>query len=350
MQTLWKKELESLVGKLFSGAALAVGRLNQKTEMHVVGHLSPSPGSSPVKTATLFDLSSLTKVFLTTPVLARLVNQNRIALNDSLCDWWPELPWAQGWKWTRVRDVLAHSAGFPAWQDVSKLSVSEVFRSIVRIDPQSISGERTLYSDLGFILLAGVLEKKTGQTWIRLCEEEVIKPLRLAQMIPSPIQQASFPDGVVVTAPTQKEQTKWVEANDANVRALGGVSGHAGFFADLESCALVTQAWLEAIEGKGHFLSQNVAHEFAFPTKVKSGEGRALGWDVPSLPISSGGKKISCQAIGHLGFTGTSVWIDLARKAWVVLLTNRTSLGTSKEAMRDFRVKLHDMIWEWVDR
>ncbi len=345
----WQELLETSSRGLYSGAALGIAKVGKETEQTFVGHISPAPKSPKVGENTLFDLSSLTKVFLTTTVVARLVSAQRLSLNEKMVEILPHLSWDEAWKNLQIREILCHMAGFLAWEDFSKQEKPEILNSIARSKPLATFREKVIYSDLGFILLAEALAQKTKKDFKQLCQQEVIEPLGLKRMLPSPLLAKK---NQTSTAKTEKSSVDeaWIHVNDANARALGGVSGHAGYFANLGSCMKIAEAWISSLRGDESFLSPNVSQEFASICESADGERRALGWDVPTFPNSSAGTFISKSSLGHLGFTGTSVWMDLEREAWVVLLTNRTVMGSTKEEMRRFRSALHDEIWSYLDQ
>jgi len=137
--------------------------------------------------------------------------------------------------------------------------------------------------------------------------------------------------------------------HDDNAYWIGGLCGHAGLFGQVQDCLGVGTEWLKAYLGESSYLSQDIAKLFFTPVKAKDGSARALGWDLPSQKDSSAGKNVSKRAVGHLGYTGTSLWLDLERKAVVVLLTNRVHPTAKNEKIKSFRPAFHDLIWEVLD-
>jgi CubicO group peptidase (beta-lactamase class C family) len=214
-------------------------------------------------------------------------------------------------------------------------------------------GSRTTYSDVGFIVLGAVLEEVGGVSIDRLFDASVATPLRLTNTfyLPerAPALAARRRQGrdIVPTRVTFERGEILGEVDDDNAWAMGGVAGHAGLFGTARDVAALGQAWLDALADRSRWLSAATAQRFA--TRAPGSE-RALGWDTPSRQGSSLGARLGQGprgAIGHLGFTGTSLWLDLDHEIVCALLTNHVHPdGPDKARIRAFRARYHDAVAE----
>jgi CubicO group peptidase (beta-lactamase class C family) len=206
-------------------------------------------------------------------------------------------------------------------------------------------GTRTEYSDIGFIILGYLVETITGERLDSYCQREIFAPLSMSatRFCPEDRMRSSIP-------PTEddrsfRHRTIQGEVHDENASVMGGIAGHAGLFSNaldplrLAACMLANGA---TPSGSQLFSAQTIAR-FAEPAHHPSGTSRALGWDTPSVPSSSG-SFFSRHSVGHLGFTGTSLWIDLDAGIAVTLLTNRTWPDRSSQAIRELRPCFHDTV------
>jgi serine-type D-Ala-D-Ala carboxypeptidase len=139
------------------------------------------------------------------------------------------------------------------------------------------------------------------------------------------------------------------EVDDENAYAMGGVAGHAGLFAPVRDVDRIAQELLACYAGRSEWLPQKVVRDFWTRDTTVQGSTWALGWDTPSAQYSSSGRHFSPAAVGHLGFTGTSIWIEPERAISISLLTNRVHPRRDNQAIRDFRPRIHDLIMEAID-
>ena len=286
----------------------------------------------------LWDVASLTKPMATVTEVMRAVAGGVIRLDERV-----QAP--QGLD-TTVRDLLAHRSGLPAWDDLWAVAEtlgpdwrpgSQAVRDAVAGRIGALAGfeSSTRYSDLGFISLAWHLERRLKQ------------PLNtLVTHWSWGISQPALNSPQVVATghcPRRKRQAHG-EVDDLNAWVLGGVAGHAGLFATAGEVGQWALDLANSAEDRGGTIDGGVVREFwDLSNRDDSGATWVLGWDTPTPPNSTAGTRVSPLAVGHLGFTGTSVWIDRACDLIVVLLTNRVSLGeSSKPLMRQFRPRFHD--------
>ena len=298
---------------------------------------------------TCFDLASLTKPLATTTVLLSLLESGRLDLDEPVAGVFPE------WRGddrasVTVRDLLEHAAGLPARLiDRPPASQREFEHEICAAPLEYAPRTRTVYSDLGFILL-GFLAAVRGRASLDQLFDSALAPLhgfegrRLAELGFSPA------NGRIQFAPTEpldddaRRGRRLVgEVHDNYAAALGGVAGHAGLFGTAGGVGVFARSVLISAQGRPVQDAPLSPALLSLATRRSGVEGssRALGWDT-MLVTSSCGRHMSPQAFGHVGFTGTSLWIDPVRDRYFVLLTNRACGGGSLEDMRTVRRAFHD--------
>jgi CubicO group peptidase (beta-lactamase class C family) len=337
-------------------AVVLAGRAVVHESAHGVTDVVPTP--RPVGERALFDLASLTKVMATTSIAAVLADAGELDL-DAPAARYLRTPALTGDEKSTitVRHLLAHASGWPAWRPFfSMVRGRDAIVASALAEPLEVPpGKRALYSDVGFIVLGAVLEELVGVSLDRLFDARVATPLRLVdtfylpERVPGPAVRRRRGRDIVPTRVTLERGEILGEVDDDNAWAMGGVAGHAGLFGTARDAAALGQAWLDALAGRSRWLSAETAARFA-ARDATPGSERALGWDTPSRGGSSLGSRLGRGprgAIGHLGFTGTSLWLDLDREIACALLTNHVHPdGPDKARIRDFRARFHDSVAE----
>ncbi|MGB5153888.1 MAG: serine hydrolase, partial [Candidatus Sulfotelmatobacter sp.] len=247
-----------------------------------------------------------------------------------------------------LRMLLAHSSGLPAHEKFFLKArtrnelLQAAFTTPLAVDPAS----RVEYSDVGFIILGVALERLADESLDRFCQREIFAPLGMINTTfnPPPEIRAKIPP----TADDQTFRKRLIqgEVQDENASVLGGVAPHAGLFSTAEDLAKFAQVMLN--QGSPILRPETIAL-FTRREPAPSSTSRALGWDTPSASSQSG-KYFSPQSFGHLGYTGTSLWIDPTRQLSITLLTNRTWPDCSNQAIKQARPKFHDAIIEALDK
>jgi len=355
---------------VFPGAQLAVRRHGELRCMVVAGRLSSEPSSFPVQPTTIYDLASLTKPLATGTSVLLLIQRAKVALEDPVQQVLPELEGTPIGQAT-VRDLLTHRSGLPGWRpfyerlDAKGMvpglpggdqTANQHVLKMIRDEPLIyVRGERSVYSDLGFMLLGFLVERLSGMALDPWCEEEIVRPLRAAPMMFCPTAGRAQLDGirpiVDVSRIAPTEQDEWRkrllhgEVHDENAAAMGGVAGHAGLFGTAESVLAVSGAWLRGYHGRKSMLEGELVRQFTTRQESAARSSWALGWDTPSVPSSSG-SHFSERSFGHLGYTGTSLWIDPLCELEVVLLSNRVHPSRRNEKIKSFRPYIHDLVYQ----
>jgi CubicO group peptidase (beta-lactamase class C family) len=330
-----------LDARAFPAAAIEVGRRDGPLWQEFFGRLTYAADAPPCGPSTIFDLASLTKVIATASIAMRLVSGGRLDLDAPVGRYVPSF--ATGDRGAiSIRQLLTHSSGLPAharlWESVSGRDAFE--RAIAGLPLERAPGIRSVYSDPGFILLGFALENVANAPL-----DAQFHPLAAALgeigYRPAPALRGRI-------APT--EQDPWRgrllhgEVHDENAAALGGVAAHAGLFGTAEVVGAFARLVLRTFREATPLGTPDLMRLFAARSTVPD-SSRALGWDT-MLPTSSSGTRLSPTAIGHTGFTGTSLWIDWEKDLYVVFLTNRVHPTRANEALVAMRAKVHDALME----
>lgn len=310
---------------------------------------------------TRYDVASLTKPLATTTVLMKLVEDRVLSLTQRLGTVIPELKQSLLCE-ISLRQLLSHSSGLPAWkpyyQDVlqfpSKKRKAEVRRRLAQEPFEYKPDTKSVYSDLGFMLLEWAIEASTQRSLAKLASTMMFQPLRLSGTGFIDVTDAdaikrakqTFPIAPTERCPWRKRRLI-AEVHDDNCHAMGGVSGHAGLFSTAYDVYRIASELLAAYWKQPSLFNSNVVKQFFDAHPVKHSTW-ALGWDRPSAERPSCGFGFSPQSVGHLGFTGTSLWIDLKHRNIVILLTNRVYYGRTPNPMIAFRPRLHEAITKWL--
>jgi beta-N-acetylhexosaminidase len=340
---------QAVADRAFPGGVLAVG-YNDELIVREFGRQTYDAKSPAVNVDTIYDAASLTKPVVTATLVAMQVEAGRIGLDLPVARYVPE--WNDGpnpdWRKTvTVRNLLTHSSGLPAHKDyfLSLHSKREFVAAICRESLEYAPGTKTIYSDLGFILLGEILERSTGKTVDRLAHEQIFAPLDMTSTMFNP------PKNIVARiVPTENDATYRKQlvhgvVHDENAYAMGGIAGHAGMFTTAGDLAVFCQMVLNGgVYGHHRLLTRATISQFT-ATQAISGNARTLGWMMPT-PNSSSGRYFSPRSFGHLGYTGTSIWIDPDRRLFVILLTNRVYPTRENDKITAVRPAVHDAVLE----
>jgi CubicO group peptidase (beta-lactamase class C family) len=345
--------LRTQVDSAFPGAVVAVGQHDSVLLLAAVGHYG-ADDRRPVTTETIYDLASLTKVIGLTTMAMMLVDSGKLDLDAPVQRYVPAFQGA-GKERVTIRHLLTHSSGLPAWRPLFRESTNRT-EALALVDTTALMrqpGDTFVYSDLGAMVLMQAVEAASGQPIDRFLETRVFRPLHMeaTRYLPPESWRSRI-------APTENDtafrhRVLWGEVHDENAGRLGGVSGHAGLFSSASDLAKFAMWLLErrrrtAQDGVGttsaeiRRLSPSVVREFTRRQNIPPGSSRALGWDTPS-ELSSAGTKLGPNAFGHTGFTGTSIWMDPDRDAFIILLTNRVNPTRANTKILQVRRRVADL-------
>jgi CubicO group peptidase (beta-lactamase class C family) len=336
----------------FPGVSTAVTSRGRLVALKALGRFTYDPGSIEVTPASVFDLASVSKVVATTSMAMILYERGLLDLETPIAAIVPEFSPEFGSDDPRRREVtlrllLAHSSGLPAYEKLFLRAgtrdelLAAAFAAPLVADP----GARSEYSDIGFIILGVALERIADEAIDRFCQREVFGPLGMGHTAFNPAT-ASRPS-ILPTMNDRSFRKRIIqgEVHDENASVLGGIAGHAGVFATAEDVAIFANAMLH---GGAPILRPETLAVFTRRESSPAGTSRTLGWDTPSSPSQSG-KHFSANSFGHLGYTGTSLWIDPERQLSVTLLTNRTWPECGSQAIKEIRPRFHDAVIEALE-
>jgi serine-type D-Ala-D-Ala carboxypeptidase len=346
---------EAIASRAFPAAAIETGGHDGARWNAAFGALTYDPAAPTATPGTLFDLASLTKVLATTTLVMQMVDAGRLSLDDRVADRLPDWEAADRASVT-IADLLAHSSGLTAYLPFFRdyTGRHEFQRAICSMPLEYAPRSTSVYSDLGFMLLGFVLEDVAAGR--RSSAEPAVFDAAatlagqftgIAELVQAdPLlfhPPRSWRERI---APTEIDPWRGRlltgEVHDENAWALGGAAGHAGLFGTAGAVGAFARAVLRTIRGEDLLARAETMRRFARRVGVP-GSSRALGWDT-MLPTSSCGTRMSPSAIGHSGFTGTSLWIDWERDLYVVLLTNRVHPTRENDAIRRIRPAIHDAL------
>jgi CubicO group peptidase (beta-lactamase class C family) len=345
---------QAIADHAFPGAALAVTHRGSLVAFQGLGRFTYNDHAPPVQPDTVFDLASLTKVVATTTVAMLLYERGQLSLDAPLATFLPEFvvlaPKHQqpARQTVTIRMLLAHCSGLPAYEKLFDFAESrdDLIRAALTARLVTAPGTRADYSDIGFILLGEVLAKQAGLGLDLFARQEIFTPLAMARTRFKP--PGEWKTAIPPTEDDQRFRKRIIqgEVNDENAYAMGGVAGHAGLFAPATDLAIFAECMLR---GGPPILKPGTVKLFTHREPSPPGTSRTLGWDTPSPTESSSGKHFTPLSFGHLGFTGTSLWIDPAHRLSVTLLTNRTWPSRAEQAIRQVRPQVHDAIVEAME-
>jgi CubicO group peptidase (beta-lactamase class C family) len=352
---------QAVEAHVFPAASVEVGRRDGVVWNAAFGGFTYDPYATITTPDTIFDLASLTKVLATTTLAMRAVDDGRIALDDRVSQWLPTWRGADRAEVT-IRHLLTHSSGLTAYLPFYRdfTGRAEFEHAICSLPLEYRPDSQSIYSDLGFILLGFILEKAAARAKSYTGAAGSFDPAaalseqfrHVASFITSePIRFNPPRPWRARCAPTEIDEWRGRlligEVHDENCWALGGAAGHAGLFGTAAAVGAFARAAMHTIGGQPILANPETMRAFIAKQAVP-GSSRALGWDT-MLPSSSCGRLLSASAIGHTGFTGTSLWIDWERDLYVVLLTNRVHPTRANDGIKDVRVRVHEAIVRAVE-
>jgi CubicO group peptidase (beta-lactamase class C family) len=324
----------------FPSAVYLVAEQGRVRFADALGDAVREPSVHAATLGTVYDLASLTKPLVTGMLLALLVERGKVGLDAAVADYLQEFG-ADDKRAVTVRQLLTHTSGLPAWQPLYLSTGGERERVLDVIAAQPLEqapGERVVYSDLGFITLGLLAQRVTNTQLADLARSEIFAPLELKRTFFNPERSLqtevaacesggnSYERGMCETqagAETAqwRERTIWGEVHDGNAYFLGGAAGHAGLFSDArETLRLASQFLPRTTE----LFAPDTCRLFHTNMTEGLNEARSFAWQLAATPESTAGTRLPPEAFGHLGFTGTSCWIDPTTERIFILLTNRT--------------------------
>lgn len=323
----------------FPSAVYVVAERGRVRFADALGDAVRDPERHPATLDTIFDLASLTKPLVTGMLLALLVERGAVGLDSAVADYLSEFG-AVDKRAVTVRQLLTHTSGLPAWQPLYLLTGGDHVLDVIATQPlEQAPGERVVYSDLGFITLGHLAQRVTNTQFADLARREIFEPLKLSRTFFNPERSLrtevaasessgnSYERGMCETRPGAeaaglwRERTIWGEVHDGNAYFLGGAAGHAGLFSDSRETFRLASQFLQHTTS---LLNPDTCRLFHTNMTEGLNEARSFAWQLAATPESTAGPRLPPEAFGHLGFTGTSCWLDPTTERVFILLTNRT--------------------------
>lgn len=337
-----KKAIES---RTFPGAAVAVTREGHVVALKALGRFTYDLNVPEVMPDTVFDLASVSKVIATTSMAMILYERGLLDLDAQVTGVVPEFSGEDARRHEiTFRMLLAHSSGLAAYEKLflraqtRESLVEEALRVPLKANP----GNHAEYSDIGFIVLGLALERIAEEALDRFCQREIFGPLGMLQTTFNP--PAGWKSRIPPTANDETFRKRIIqgEVQDENASVMGGVAPQAGLFSTASDVATFAHT---LVNGGSPVIRRETLGVFTRRETSPAKTSRALGWDTPSTPSQSG-KYFSPSSFGHLGYTGTSLWIDPQRQLSITLLTNRTWPDCSNQGIKEIRPRFHDAVFE----
>lgn len=327
---------QGVLDRVFSGAQ-ACFSLNGCSPITVTAGQTAFENGTDILSTTRFDVASLTKLFTATVALA-LVDDSTLTLDTRI---WSDFP---------LESLLAHESGLPAWRPLfdavpmtkrnSPAAYEQIVQEVLDTSPTLPAPAQAVYSDLGYIGLGHHLQRITGKTLSTLVKEHITEPLQMARTCFAPELPADKTNVACTENCPWRNRVLQGEVHDDNTWTMGGMAGHAGIFSTAEDMVRFGTAWLLALTSDGI-----VRRTTALRAVQRRPGGRGLGFDLKSPGASSVGDAASETTFGHLGFTGTSLWIDPTKQAVICLLTNRVHPTRDNFRIRQFRPEFHNLFF-----
>jgi CubicO group peptidase (beta-lactamase class C family) len=337
-------------------ASVAVAYKGHLAALKAFGHFTDEPNSPPVNPTTLFDLASLTKVVATAPMAMLLYERGLVDLEAPLSAIVPEFIHDAEADPRRnevtLHMLLAHSSGLPAYEKLflKARTRAELLQAAFTMPLAADPGTRAVYSDIGFILLGVALERLADESLDRFCQREIFAPLAMTSTTFNPPTEIRPQIPPTANDQTFRHRIIQGEVQDENASVLGGVAPQAGLFSTAADLAKFAHAMLNPMLNSAHpILRPETISLFTRRESTPPGTTRALGWDTPSSQSQSG-KYLGATSFGHLGYTGTSLWIDPGRQLSITLLTNRTWPDCANLAIKNVRPRFHDAVIEALEK
>jgi serine-type D-Ala-D-Ala carboxypeptidase len=336
---------QAIEARAFPCCTLAVTYRGELVAHKALGRFTYEPTSPAVEADSLFDLASVTKVVATTAMAMVLYERGVLDLEAPVAAVVPEIVSGDARRGeVTLRMLLAHSSGLPAYEKLflSARTREELLRAALATALTADPGTRTEYSDIGFIILGVALERLADEPLDTFCQREVFGPLAMSHTTFNPAK--ALRESIPPTADdlTFRKRIIQGEVQDENASVLGGVAGHAGLFSSAGDMARFAHTM---INGGYPIMRLETVQLFTRREPQPEGTSRSLGWDTRSAPSQSG-RYFSSRSFGHLGYTGTSLWIDPERQLSITLLTNRTWPDCKNQTIKQVRPAVHDAVVE----
>jgi CubicO group peptidase (beta-lactamase class C family) len=338
--------------KAFPGAVLAVGHHGRLLVLRSFGRMDYSGRARPMPVDAVFDLASLTKVIATTTAAAILCDRGQLDLDAPVTKYLPEFAGTPGHEKVLVRHLLTHSSGLNSRQVLWKQASDRpgILKLAFALPLDSEPGEKAQYRDYNMIVMGEIVSRISGQPLDKFVARNAFGPLRMKHTRYNP--PAGWMGRIPPTEQDDVLRRRMVRGvvHDENAFLMNGISGHAGLFSSARDLAVFAQMYLNSGIYRGkHILGETTVHRFMERQTTPAGTTRAIGWDTPGN-TGFPGTLASPAAIIHTGFTGTSIYIDPQRDAYIILLTNRVHPTRDNLRINEARPAIHTAVLSVLDQ
>jgi CubicO group peptidase (beta-lactamase class C family) len=368
MSSKWDKIVDALCRAVeegvFPGALLLVRRPGENLFLRAAGRISVDSKSAMTEN-TVFDVASLTKIMCTTMVIMSLVRDGHLNLDDRIARFFKPDELHPSIEKVKIWEIMSHQSGIrgyvPFFKDAfdkgkdfirSAEAREYVFKRARTESPSYKTGQKHEYSDLGFIILTERIERYQKERLDQVLKRRVLVPLGMHETYFIPWRERISADLYRGRKIAPTEAYEWLGkeftgvVHDENAYMMGGVSGHAGLFTTVKDISIYIDGLFDIYEGRSRFFTGATAMDFFNKRSRLDDSPWAVGFKKTSKGDKSSGSRFSEESVGHLGFTGCSLWADLKRSVAVALLSNRVNTGRDNNKIRKFRPLIHDLIME----
>ncbi len=354
----------------FPSAVYLVAERGQVLFSDALGLAVAKPGEIPARRETVYDLASITKVLVTGLLMAQLVEDGSLRCDSKIGDILKPFG-STGKGDLTIRHLLAHDSGLEGWLPLYLLADSpdRILQTIAERPRAYETGSKVVYSDLNFIILQHVIETVLDISIREAAERRIFAPLSLHTTGFAPLRDV--PQSRIAASETGnrferqtcvemgfmddsadndwfRKDVIWGEVHDGNAYFMGGVAGHAGLFSTADEVLSIA---LQFLPDHTRLLSAETCRHFVDNYTAGLNEHRSFAFQLASTPASAAGSKMPPQSFGHLGFTGTSLWIDPVNERIFILLTNRThDHDLPFVNLNAVRRKFHDLAIDALDK
>lgn len=345
-------ETRSWVGRAYPGAVIAIGLHGRLVALESFGKMASAPDALPMPRDAIFDLASLTKVVGTTTAAELLYDRGQLDLDRPVVSYLPGFAGTPGHAQITVRHLLSHSSGLFStdilWQH--SRDRQQLLAQIDRMPLAWAPGTHYQYRDENLILTGEIVARIAGVPLDRFLHDNAFAPLGMRDTGFNPPARR-----IVRIPPTEQDDVfrhRLIRGivHDENAYVLGGVAGHAGLFSTARDLARLAQLYLDrGRHGGRRFLKPETIAAFTARQPLPPGTSRALGWDMPDATGGFAGPRAAPDALMHTGFTGTSIYIDPSRDAYVILLTNRVNPSRENRRIAEARIAIHEAVLAAID-
>ena len=354
--------------KDFPSAVYLVAEKGEIILHDALGFAVVEPEHIEAKLNTIYDLASLTKVLVTGLICAKLIEKSEISLTDKISKYLTQFDNDEKCE-ISIQNLLTHTSGFQAWKPFYLFAnfKSEILQLIASQPLVNQLNTKVVYSDFNFLTLGFLIENILGKTLVEIAKTEIFEPLKLKDTFFSPPKSLQkqiaasekgneFEKNTCLEAgyqiPNPQSQFRnriiWGEVHDGNCYFMGGVSGHAGLFSTAKETFIIAQQFLA---NQSTLLNAETCKLFRQNFTPNLNEGRSIGFQLAETPESTASLALSKDSFGHLGFTGTSLWIEPETERIFILLTNRTHARKIPfENINSTRRKFHELATEMLDK